>query len=254
MEGATYVSDICWNKPFDAEDLDRDDMDWWRSMEILNEVQKEATERGIPFPQSEMRRWEYAHVMTLLMANGQHLGDCRIVELGCDMSAFCVVLHELQFDVWAFDLNIGENLSNWCRELGIHVFRQDCLRLPVPDGFFNGVVSISLGEHIGDTSMRGWPFSDYDDKLLYSTRAMLGEAYRITQRGGLTAHTLDFSFPERYDGKRKGYTAEALRRLHEVSGWTPLGDVNYDWHGAQNTPEDQKETGYTAACFAATKG
>jgi len=175
------------SKPFDAEDLPR----LTRWTDIFDDLVAESGRRGAIVSNSQMRRWEYAW----LLENSDIKPGLRVLDIGCDHTYFPLALRRLGCEVFAIDRNFNEHIENWYRSEGIACLRADALSLPYPDHFFDRTFSICVGEHIGDTTMRGWAWNSWQEKLIVGLECLLRECVRLTARHGYTAHTFDYYFP-----------------------------------------------------------
>jgi len=232
------MMDVPVNKVFDATDA----LDSWYA--ILDRVGAEGDRQRAPVAGGQMRRWEYAW----LLSQAAPTPGMRAIDIGCDKTMFPVVLRmDGQCESYAVDMNFDENTENWFRGAGVNPWRCDALRLPYPDNFFDRVYSVCVGEHIGDTSMRGWYWRTWQEKLLSGCGMFLKECVRVLKRGGITAHTFDFAFPE-LGSRPCGFDPEmAAAFLPTVCGASPVGAADFSLKSVERSiPECVRDNLATA--------
>jgi SAM-dependent methyltransferase len=219
------------NKPFDAADLPA----LVRWVDMFEDLAAEAAARAAVTADCQMRRWEYGH----LLEHAAPSPGMRVIDIGCDKTYFPVALRECGAEVFAVDMNLDEQTEYWFRDRGAHCLRYDALRLPYPDNYFDRVFSVCVGEHIGDTSMRGWAWSSYPEKLMVSLDIYLKECIRLLKPGGIMAHTFDYYFPEA-GSQIAGLNADMARTVQgKVYAASPLGSSDFGMISYErNIPED----------------
>ena len=222
------------NKPFDVDDLAL--MPHW--MSCFDDYVREAAECGAIASNSQMRRWEYGH----LLQHSKPAEGLRVIDIGCDKTYMPVALKNKGCEVFAVDMNFSEHTENWYRHKDIHVWRCDALSLPYPDRFFDRVYSVCVGEHIGDTSMRGWGWNSWAEKLMVGLNCFLKECVRVLKPGGIMAHTFDFYFPS-FSAQPAGLNPDMAGTLiNSVCGAQPMGGIDFSPVSYErNIPKDYQK-------------
>lgn len=97
------------------------------------------------------RQWEYPYVLANLPQNGDGL---RILDAGCGLTFFTLLLAEREFEVHACDLDgsIGLELNKAASKRGLSVQfkKQDLSCVDYPDSSFDFIACVSVLEHTAD--------------------------------------------------------------------------------------------------------
>ena len=135
-------------------------------------------------------RWriERFYAPLIMQRLGRPKADCapRILDCGCGNGLSVDLLRERGVETWGIDLSALRKWQWGQRRERDHLAVADAASLPFPDGFFDGIVSSGVFEHVGVREFRTpeysvQPEADQEEKRL----RFLVELVRVMRPGGV---------------------------------------------------------------------